>query len=81
MALFSKFFKSYSEKQIRLIKPLVEKVNALGDKYAAMTDSELCNMTVVFREMLASGKTLDEILRSSVRQTGVFWASVRTTCR
>ena len=62
MALFSKFFKSYSEKQIRLVKPLVEKVNALADKYAAMTDAELCNMTVVFREQLASGKTLDDIL-------------------
>jgi len=62
MALFSKFFKSYSEKQIRLVRPLVEKVNALGDKYAAMSDAELCNMTAVFRDQLASGKTLDDLL-------------------
>ncbi|MBQ3003079.1 MAG: preprotein translocase subunit SecA, partial [Clostridia bacterium] len=53
---------SYSEKQIRLIRPLVDKVNALGEKYAQMSDAELCNMTVVFREQLAAGKTLDDIL-------------------
>ena len=62
MALFSKFFKSYSEKQIRAIQPIAQKVDALSEKYAAMSDDELREMTPYFRSQLAAGKTLDDLL-------------------
>ncbi|MBQ9794979.1 MAG: preprotein translocase subunit SecA [Clostridia bacterium] len=62
MGIFSKFFKSYSEKQIKAITPLADKVEALAEKYAAMSDEELRAMTPFFREQLAAGKTLDDIL-------------------
>ncbi|MBO5735806.1 MAG: preprotein translocase subunit SecA, partial [Clostridia bacterium] len=62
MAIFSKLFKSYSEKQIRAITPLANKVEALAEKYGAMSDAELREMTPYFREQLACGKSLDDIL-------------------
>ena len=62
MGIFSKLFKSYSEKQIKAITPLANKVEALAEKYGAMSDAELREMTPYFREQLACGKSLDDIL-------------------
>ncbi len=62
MAILSKLFKSYSEKQIRKIEPLAARVEALADRYAAMSDGELGGMTLRFREQLQEGKTLDDLL-------------------
>ena len=55
-------FKSYSQKQIKKLMPLVEATEALADKFAAMTDSELKEYTLKLKEDLASGLTLDDIL-------------------
>ncbi|MCH5184165.1 MAG: preprotein translocase subunit SecA [Oscillospiraceae bacterium] len=62
MALFSKLFKSYSEKQINKIEPVAAQVEALSDRYAAMSDEELGGTTVRLREQLQAGKTLDDLL-------------------
>ena len=55
-------FKSYSQKQIKKLMPLVEATEALADKFAAMTDSELKEYTLKLKEDLAGGLTLDDIL-------------------
>ena len=56
------FFKTYSEKQIKRIIPLVDATEALADKFSAMTDGELRAYTDKLKSDLAEGKTLDDIL-------------------
>ncbi|MBR5144121.1 MAG: DEAD/DEAH box helicase, partial [Clostridia bacterium] len=62
MGLFSKLFKSYSEKQIKRIMPLVDATEALADKFKAMSDGEMRAYTDKLKGDLANGKTLDDIL-------------------
>ncbi len=62
MSLMTKIFGTYSEKQIKKILPIVNKIEDLADKYKAMTDEEMRAMTPYFKEQLAGGKTLDDIL-------------------
>ncbi len=62
MGLITKMFGTYSEKQIKKIVPTVDKIEALADKFKAMSDSEMREMTDTFRAQLKEGKTLDDIL-------------------
>ena len=55
-------FKTYSEKQIKRILPLVNATEALADKFAAMSDSEMRAYTDKLKADLQNGKTLDDIL-------------------
>ena len=55
-------FKSYSEKEVKRIRPLIEKINSLEDQMEALTDDELRAKTPYFKELLEQGKTLDDIL-------------------
>ena len=56
------FFKTYSEKQIKRLLPLVEATEALADKFAAMSDADMRAYTDKLKGDLAAGKTLDDIL-------------------
>ena len=62
MGLFSAIFGSYSEKQIKKITPIVDKIESLADKFSAMSDTEMREYTTVLKSRLASGETLDDIL-------------------
>ncbi len=62
MGLIEKIFGTYSDKQIKKIVPIVDQIEALTDKYKAMTDEEMRAMTDTFKKELAGGKTLDDIL-------------------
>ncbi len=62
MGLFGSLFKSYSEKQIKKILPLVDATEALADKFKDMSDPELRAYTDKLKKDLAEGKTLDDIL-------------------
>ena len=62
MGLFSSIFGTYSQRQIKKITPIVNKIEALADKYKAMTDAELRSMTDVLKARLNDGETLDDIL-------------------
>ena len=62
MGLFDKLFGTYSERELKKIDKIVNQVEALADKYAKMTDAELSGMTPIFKERLAKGETLDDIL-------------------
>lgn len=62
MGLFSKIFGTYSERQIKKLKPTVDAIEALADKYKSMTDEELAAVTPALKARLAAGKTLDDIL-------------------
>ncbi len=62
MSLLTALFGNYSEKEIKRIKPIVEKVLSLEEEYKALTDDELKNKTTEFKERLKTGETLDDIL-------------------
>lgn len=62
MSLASKIFGTHSEREIKRITPLVDKIEALEPEYEALTDGELAAKTVEFRKRLADGATLDELL-------------------
>ena len=62
MGIFGSLFKSYSEKQVKKIMPLVEAIENLAVKFAAMDDSELRAYTDKLKGDLSDGKTLDDIL-------------------
>ncbi len=62
MGLFSKIFASYSEKELKRIMPIQQRVLDLDEYYAKLTDSELRDKTDEFKERLQDGATLDDIL-------------------
>ena len=62
MGLLTKIFGTYSEKQIKKIIPLADKIESLADEYKNKTDEELKAMTAAFKERLAKGETTDDIL-------------------
>ena len=55
-------FKSYSEKEVKRIMPLVKKINELESEIEKLTDKELQNKTYELKEKLKGGMTLDDIL-------------------
>ena len=72
MGLLEKIFGNYSEKEIKKIKPIVQKIESLGPQYAALSDEELKGKTKEFKDRLAKGETLDDILPEAyavVRET------------
>ena len=62
MGLFKAIFGNYSEKEIKRIKPIVEKINNLEESISKLSDKELKDKTTYFKEELSKGKTLDDIL-------------------
>ena len=62
MGLIQAIFGNYSEKELKRIKPIQQKVLSYEDEYRALTDEQLKNKTVEFKERLAKGETLDDIL-------------------
>ncbi|MEG1773234.1 MAG: DEAD/DEAH box helicase, partial [Oscillospiraceae bacterium] len=62
MGLLDKVFGNYSDKELKRIQPIADKVLALDGSYAAMSDTALRATTPALRERLAGGETLDDIL-------------------
>ena len=62
MGLFTKVFGTYSQRELKSIYPIVDKITALEDEYGQLTDAELQAKTPEFKERLANGETLDDIL-------------------
>ncbi len=62
MGLFSKLFGTTSEKELKQIYPIVDKIEAMEEKFKALSDAELQEYTPKLRERLASGESLDDIL-------------------
>ena len=62
MGLFSKIFGTYSDRQIKKITPIVNKIEALADEFRALSDNEMRAKTDEFKDRLQKGETLDDIL-------------------
>ncbi len=57
-----KLFKSYSEKEVKRVRPIINKINGLEEEISKLSDSELRAKTQYFKEQLKEEKTLDDIL-------------------
>ena len=68
--------KGSNEAEIKRLKPLVDKIDALEPKFQAMTDAEMNGLTAAFRERLSKGETLDDLLPEAY--AAVREAAVRT---
>ena len=62
MGLMKTLFGDYSSRELKSIYPIVDKIEAMADEYKAMTDAQLQAKTTEFKERLANGETLDDIL-------------------
>ncbi|MBQ7897690.1 MAG: preprotein translocase subunit SecA [Clostridia bacterium] len=62
MGIITKLFGTHSEREIKRITSLVNKTEELSDHYSGMTDEELKAQTQLFKDRLAKGETLDDIL-------------------
>ena len=62
MSLVEKLFGSFSDRELKKVNPITKQVLALEPKYQAMSDADLQAQTAAFKQQLAEGKTLDDIL-------------------
>ena len=62
MGIFNKIFKSYSEKEVKRVMPIVERINSLEENISKLTDSDLKYKTQEFKDRVSKGETLDSIL-------------------
>lgn len=62
MSIVEKIFGTHSEKELKRIYPIVDKIEALDSTMSALSDEELKHKTVEFKERLAKGETLDDLL-------------------
>ncbi len=73
MNLVQKIFGTHSERELKIINPIADKIESLRPTMVALTDEELKNNTKLFKERLAAGETLDDILPeafATVREAG-----------
>ena len=62
MSLFSKVFGTHSQHEVKRILPIVDKIEALAPEFEKLTDAELQAKTGEYKERLANGETLDDLL-------------------
>lgn len=62
MGIIKAIFGNYSERELKRIKPLQQKVLSLEEEYRALSDEQLKHKTTEFKERLSAGETLDDIL-------------------
>src|SRR5262249_46179965 len=73
MSFVTKILGDPNEKELRRIRPLVERINSLEDEMRALPDEELRAMTGEFKQELENGQSLDDILPDAfalVREAG-----------
>ncbi|MCD7927630.1 MAG: preprotein translocase subunit SecA [Oscillospiraceae bacterium] len=62
MGIMSKLFGSHSQREVKAILPIVDKIEALEEEYKALSDAELQAKTPQFKQRLEQGEALDDIL-------------------
>ncbi len=62
MGLITKIFGTYSDKEVKRVMPLVDKINNYEQEISKLSDNDLTNKTTFFRNELEKGKTLDDVL-------------------
>jgi len=73
MSIIDKVFGTHSQRELKRITPIVDKIDSLRPVMQALSDEELRGKTTEFKERLANGETLDDILPEAyavVREAG-----------
>ena len=90
MSFVDKLFGNKSEKEIKRIEKYVDAIEALDEKMQALSDEELRAKTQEFKDRLAAGETLDDLLveafavvrvETKVLPSPVFISAIRPWCR
>ena len=71
MSFFEKLFGTFSDKELKRIRPLADKVLALEPEMQQLTDEQLQAKTGEFKDRLAKGETLDDLLHFDQRAVGL----------
>ena len=66
MGLFDKVFGTRSQREVKKIQPLVNKILALENEYGALSEEALKGKTAEFKDRLAQGETLDDLLVEAI---------------
>ena len=81
-AIFDKILRAGEGKILRQLTRIATQVNSVEEDFVALTDAELRAETDKFKERLADGETLDDILPEAfARRPSAPWGSGTTTCR
>ena len=73
MSIIDKVFGTHSQRELRRINPIVDKIESYREAMGALTDEELRHKTIEYKERLANGETLDDLLPeayATVREAG-----------
>ena len=62
MNVIEKVFGTHSERELKMIRPIVAKIESMRTDMMAKSDEELRDQTRILKERLAGGETLDDIL-------------------
>jgi len=62
MSIIDKIFGTHSERELRIVKPIVDKIESLEPEFEKLSDDELKGKTKEFKDRLAKGETLDDLL-------------------
>ena len=80
--LLTKVFGSKNDRVLKQIQPLVNRINELEKSVLSLDDADLAARTVIFRERIAKGEPLDDLLPEAFADAGKrpsgSWASVTT---
>ena len=68
MGILSKFVGTHSEREVKRVLPIVDKIESLEPDFEKLSDEELRDKTREFKSRLAGGETLDDILPEAMRQ-------------
>lgn len=74
MSIFDKFANRFNEKELKKLTGIVDKVESYDEEFSKLSDEELKNKTVIFKERLKNGETLDDLLPeafATVREAAV----------
>ena len=78
--VLAKFFGTKHEREIKAMQPIIAAINEMEPQMQALSDADLAAQTVAFREQLAQGATLDDILIpafATVREAGRRFLNMR----
>ena len=62
MGVFTKLFGTRSQREIKKLQPIADKILSLEEEYKELSEEELKGKTALFKERIAQGETLDELL-------------------
>ena len=71
MSIVTKIFGTHSEREVKLVTPIVDKIEALRPTMQGLTDEQLREKTKEYKKRLADGETLEQLMADAAALNGV----------